>query len=152
MLMMIAQRQFGLISRGEKMAVEQGISISNQPRPVNLLEIANRSGGIKSQKKDGKESFNKLFRTELNGGESIQFSKHAEARIHSRGIKMDAETVGRLVNAIEKAGERGSKETLVLDNDSAYVVSVKNRTVITVFDKDSLREGVVTAIDSAVIM
>ncbi len=134
------------------MAIEQGISISNQTRPVNLLEIANRSGGIKTQKKEGKESFNELFRTELNGGDSIQFSKHAEARIHSRGIKMDAETVGRLVKAIEKAGDKGSRETLVLDSDSAYLVSVTNRTVITVFDKESLRQGVVTAIDSAVIM
>ncbi len=134
------------------MSAEQGIPISNQSRPVNLLEIANRTGGLKPQSKSNRESFNEVFKAELNGGDSIQFSKHAEARIYSRGIKMDAETVGRLVKAIEKAEEKGSKETLILDKDSAYVVSVKNKTVITVFDKDSLRQGVVTAIDSAVIM
>ncbi len=134
------------------MSTEQGITINNQPRPVNLLEIANRTGGLKPQSQSNKESFNELFKAELNGGDGIQFSKHAEARIHSRGIKMDVETVGRLVKAIEKAGDKGSRETLILDNDSAYVVSVKNKTVITVFDKESLREGVVTAIDSAVIM
>ena len=134
------------------MSAEQGIPISNQTRPVNLLEIANRTGGLKPQSKSEKESFNEVFKAELNGGDAIQFSKHAEARIYSRGIKMDAETVGRLVKAIEKAGEKGSRETLILDKDSAYVVSVKNKTVITVFDKDSLRQGVVTAIDSAVIM
>ena len=134
------------------MSAEQGIPISNQSRPVNLLEIANRTGGLKPQSKSNRESFNEVFKAELNGGDSIQFSKHAEARIYSRGIKMDAETVGRLVKAIEKAKEKGSKETLILDKDSAYVVSVKNKTVITVFDKDSLRQGVVTAIDSAVIM
>ncbi|MCH8026997.1 MAG: flagellar protein [candidate division Zixibacteria bacterium] len=134
------------------MSAEQGIPISNQSRPVNLLEIANRTGGLKPQSKSNRESFNEVFKAELNGGDSIQFSKHAEARIYSRGIKMDAETVARLVKAIEKAEEKGSKETLILDKDSAYVVSVKNKTVITVFDKDSLRQGVVTAIDSAVIM
>ena len=84
------------------MSAEQGIPISNQSRPVNLLEIANRTGGLKPQSKSGRESFNEVFKTELNGGESIQFSRHAEARIHSRGIKMDAETVSRLVRAIEK--------------------------------------------------
>jgi len=134
------------------MSTEQGIPISNQLRPVNLLEIANRTGGLKPQSKSAKESFNALFKAELNGSDSIQFSKHAESRIYSRGIKMDAETVGRLVKAIDKAGNKGSRETLVLDSDTAYLVSVKNRTVITVFDKESLREGVVTAIDSAVIM
>ncbi len=134
------------------MSAEQGIPISSQSRPINLLEIANRTGGLKPQSKSDRESFNEVFRSELNGGDGIQFSKHAEARIHSRGIKMDAETVGRLVRAIEKAGEKGARETLILDNDSAYVVSVKNKIVITVFDKDSLRQGVVTAIDSAVIM
>ena len=134
------------------MSAEQGIPISNQSRPVNLLEIANRTGGLKPQSKSNRESFNEVFKAELNGGDSIQFSKHAEARIYSRGIKMDAETVARLVKAIEKAEEKGSKETLILDKDSAYVVSVKNKNVITVFDKDSLRQGVVTAIDSAVIM
>ncbi|MCH7946407.1 MAG: flagellar biosynthesis protein, partial [candidate division Zixibacteria bacterium] len=128
--------------------------ITNQPRPVNLLEIANKAGGLKPPGKSNsnRESFNEVFKAELSGGDSIRFSKHAEARIYSRGIKMDAETVGRLVKAIAKAEEKGSKETLILDKDSAYVVSVKNKTVITVFDKDSLRQGVVTAIDSAVIM
>lgn len=136
------------------MSAEQGIPITNQSRPVNLLEIANKAGGLKPPGKSNsnRESFNEVFKAELNGGDSIRFSKHAEARIYSRGIKMDAETVGRLVKAIAKAEEKGSKETLILDKDSAYVVSVKNKTVITVFDKDSLRQGVVTAIDSAVIM
>ena len=134
------------------MSAEHGIPISNQSRPVNLLEIVNRTGELKPQSKSEKESFNEVFKAELNGGDSIRFSKHAEARIYSRGIKMDAETVGRLVKAIEKAGEKGARETLILDKDSDYVVSVKNKTVITVFDKDSLRQGVVTAIDSAVIM
>ena len=32
------------------------------------------------------------------------------------------------------------------------VVSVENRTVITAFDRDQLRDGVVTSIDSAVII
>lgn len=134
------------------MSAEHGTPISNQARPVNLLEIANKTGGLKAQSKSDKKSFNEVFKAELNDGGSIQFSKHAEARIYSRGIKMDAETLGRLIKAVEKAGDKGSRETLILDKDSAYVVSVKNKTVITVFDTNSLREGVVTAIDSAVIM
>ncbi|MCK4373485.1 MAG: flagellar biosynthesis protein, partial [candidate division Zixibacteria bacterium] len=57
-----------------------------------------------------------------------------------------------IAGAIDKADAKGSKETLILSDDAAFVVSVPNRTVITVFDRDNLREGVVTAIDSAVII
>jgi hypothetical protein len=39
-----------------------------------------------------------------------------------------------------------------MTDDAALVVSVANRTVITAFDREHLREGVVTAIDSAVII
>ena len=65
------------------MSAEQGIPITNQSRPVNLLEIANKAGGLKPPGKSNsnRESFNEVFKAELNGGDSIRFSKHAEARI-----------------------------------------------------------------------
>jgi flagellar operon protein len=53
---------------------------------------------------------------------------------------------------LDKAEAKGSKETLILFDDMAMVASVKNRTVITAFDRDKLREGVVTSIDSAIII
>ncbi|MCH7948091.1 MAG: hypothetical protein IIC66_09875, partial [candidate division Zixibacteria bacterium] len=64
------------------MSAEHGIPISNQARPVNLLEIANRTGGLKPPGKSSsnRESFNEVFKAELNGGDSIRFSNHAEAR------------------------------------------------------------------------
>jgi len=53
---------------------------------------------------------------------------------------------------VDKAQNRGSKETLILTDEFALVVSVKDRTVVTAFDRDNLRDGVVTSIDSAVIL
>ena len=134
------------------MAIEQSVRINSQPVPVNLIEIANRkaSGPVSSEK--SAVSFNELLNRQLNGSGGIQFSKHAQQRLHSRGIELNSEKLNQLSQAIDKAGTKGSKETLVLTDDSAFVVSVKNRMVITVFDKDNLREGVVTSIDSAVIM
>ena len=134
------------------MAIGQGVRINSQPVPVNLIEIANRKAGETVTSEKSAVSFNELLNSQLNGSGGIQFSKHAQARLHSRGIELNSEKLNQLSQAIDKAGTKGSKETLVLTDDSAFVVSVKNRMVITVFDKDNLREGVVTSIDSAVIM
>ena len=46
---------------------------------------------------------------------------------------------------------KGSRDAVVLLDGSAFVVSVKNKTVITAVDAQSMREHVFTNIDSAVI-
>jgi flagellar operon protein len=130
----------------------QGMRISNYQRPVNLIEIADRG---KVQRKDlapEKATFKDMFSRELADARQIFFSKHAHERLYSRGIHLSEETLNRMADAIDKAGHKGSKETLVLADEAAFVVSVTNRTVITAFDRENLKEGVVTSIDSAVII
>jgi flagellar operon protein len=47
---------------------------------------------------------------------------------------------------------KGAKQSLFMMNDVAMVVSIKNRTVITAVDHDSMKENVFTNIDSAAII
>jgi flagellar operon protein len=56
-----------------------------------------------------------------------------------------------LEDAVEKARSKGGRETLILLDNVALVVSVANRTVITAMDGDNLKDNVFTHIDSAVI-
>jgi len=65
---------------------------------------------------------------------------------------MSEERLARLSDAVSKAADKGSKESLILDDDAAYVVSVPNRTVITAFDRSNLQDGIFTSIDSAIIL
>ena len=59
----------------------------------------------------------------------------------------------KLQQAVGKAAQKGARESLVLmQPDLAFVVSVRNRTVITAVDGDSMKENVFTNIDSAVIV
>ena len=135
------------------MAGTTGMRISGYQRPVDLIEIANRSQTAKtSAKESGNPSFKEMFSKELASSNNIAFSRHAHERLHSRGLVLSDEKLNSIAGAIDKADAKGSRETLVLSDDAAFVVSVPNRTVITVFDPDNLREGVVTAIDSAVII
>ena len=57
----------------------------------------------------------------------------------------------RLNGAVQRAAGKGSRDALVLMDDLAMVVSITNRTVVTVVDKESLKQNVFTNIDSAVI-
>lgn len=82
----------------------------------------------------------------------VKFSNHAVERMMSRGIKFSPEDVNRLNEAVSRAAAKGSKDTLVLMNDSALIVSVKNKTVVTVMDKTALKENVFTNIDSTIVM
>jgi flagellar operon protein len=100
----------------------------------------------------GSVDFKSTLDAALNKTGGVTFSAHAKARLHSRGVQLDRAKIDALSKAIDKAGARGARESLVLSDEAAYVVSVTNRTVITAFDRDNLRDGVFTAIDSAVIL
>ena len=81
----------------------------------------------------------------------VRFSAHAQTRLQSRQIPFGAAQQTRLQNAVQRAAGKGAKDTLVLLDNVALVVNVPNRTVITVADKENLKQNVFTNIDSAVI-
>jgi flagellar operon protein len=83
--------------------------------------------------------------------QQLQFSKHALARVQRRGIELDASTLGRLSQGVQQAASKGSRDSLVLVDGTAFVVSVSNRTVITAVGSEHMKDNVFTNIDSAVI-
>lgn len=88
----------------------------------------------------------------LTGVEPLKFSAHAQARMKLRNINLSDEDIARLNQVVEKAQAKGAKESLILMNDLALVVSIKNRTVITAVDGANIKENIFTNIDSAVIV
>ncbi len=81
----------------------------------------------------------------------LQFSRHALARVQRRGIELNATTLGRLSEGVTRAASKGSRDSLVLVDSTAFVVSVSNRTVITAVGSEHMKDNVFTNIDSAVI-
>ena len=124
---------------------------------VNLPEKTRSAGDVfspvvKQSGSSATDDFKSTLNQALQQTRGVTFSAHAKARLYSRGVQLDQTKLDAISNAIDKAEAKGSKESLVLSDEAAYVVSVKNRTVITAFDRNSLRDGVFTAIDSAVIL
>ena len=129
------------------------MKVTDFNREVNLLEIVNKNKADQNQSVDKKaESFKETFSKEIARTNNVNFSKHAQQRLFSRGIEMTDQKLDQLSQAIDKAAGKGSKDTLILDDDAAYVASVPTRTIITAFSRTNLQEGVFTSIDSAVIL
>lgn len=82
----------------------------------------------------------------------LKFSAHASQRLKERKIELDAATLGRINDAIDKADSKGIDDTLVLTKDAALIVNVKNRTVITAMDRAQMMGNVFTNIDGAVLV
>ncbi|WP_312421780.1 TIGR02530 family flagellar biosynthesis protein [Anaerospora hongkongensis] len=120
--------------------------------PLIQTPQINKSSVIKpgtSVANSGK-SFTEILEKQLSG--EVKFSQHALQRLQSRNIKLDETAMDKLSGAVDKAAQKGAKESLILMNNLALVVSVKNRTVITAMDEASMKENVFTNIDSAVIV
>lgn len=92
-----------------------------------------------------------LERVQQGNNRTLQFSGHALKRLEDRHIQLNEKDLIRINEAVNRAAEKGSRETLILDGEHAYVVNVQNRTVITAVDQMELRDRVFTQIDSAVL-
>lgn len=96
-------------------------------------------------------SFDELLQRQVARQSFVKFSAHAERRLAEAKITLDEAQVGRLEGAVQKAAAKGARESLVLMDNLALVVSIRNRTVITAVDGERMKENVFTNIDSAVV-
>lgn len=90
------------------------------------------------------------FADHLEEAKKIKFSNHAQKRLEVRAVEMDEKSIGRLSTAVDKAEAHGAKESLILMDDLAFIVNVRERMVVTTVDMNRRKEGVFTQIDTVV--
>lgn len=121
--------------------IDPAVARKQQDPQVDKAPVRNKQG----------ETFSDVLQRISKDDDRLQFSGHAIKRLEDREIPLSEQDVQRLEEAVDRARAKGSKESLVLDGEHAYVVNVENRTVITAVDQVELREKVFTKIDSAVL-
>jgi len=82
----------------------------------------------------------------------LSFSKHASARMESRGIQLDEQDHADLNSALDNLAKRGAKESLVLMGDNAFIVGVPDRKIITVLTRNEAAGNIFTNIDSTAVV
>ncbi len=83
--------------------------------------------------------------------EEVAFSAHANDRLARRGIRFSDADRRRLSEAVSAVGRKGGRNSLVLMGNTALIVNVPSRTVVTALGAGTANERIITNIDSAVI-
>ncbi len=93
-----------------------------------------------------------LQQQQAQQGVDLKFSVHAQNRLIERNIELSMDDRQRLQNGVEQIIEKGGRESLIIMNNNAFLVSAENRTVITAIENDGLKGNVFTNIDSALVI
>jgi flagellar operon protein len=113
---------------------------------------AGKNSSVGTNKQLSNTPFGDILKSKQAANEAgeLKFSKHANERLASRNIDLTDDQLERLENGAKKAGEKGINESLVMVDNLAFVVNIKNNTVITAVNDGE--DKVFTNIDGAVIM
>ena len=98
------------------------------------------------------EAFASVLGRELQQTQPVRFSAHALQRLEDRGLQFSEEEHQQIVDAVRQIAEKGGRESVLVLDKAALVVSIPNRTVITAVTRDELDNNVFTNIDSVVIV
>jgi len=82
----------------------------------------------------------------------LRWSRHASARLRSRGIDLSDQATREIGEAVEMLAAKGAKESLVLYEDHAFIVGIGRRTVITAMTREEAVGSIFTNIDSTIVV
>lgn len=120
----------------------------DRTQPLGPLPGPPRQSGQAPVRTAGGPSFQEALSA---AGRSVHFSNHAQKRIDRRDLDIDAGRLDRLNSAITRAAEKGARSSVVMLDDLAVVVDIRDRKVVTAINAEAGKERVFTNIDSVVI-
>ncbi|MFC4409212.1 TIGR02530 family flagellar biosynthesis protein [Chungangia koreensis] len=82
----------------------------------------------------------------------LKVSKHATERLAERNISISDAEWKRVSDKVLEAKSKGIKESLVLMEQAALIVSAKNGTVITAMGRAEANDQIFTNIDGTIVL
>lgn len=125
--------------------IKQGIQ-PIRPRRVGQNQKASGADKLKSV------GFGDLLQEQISQSNGMHFSGHAINRLKSRSVQLTENDLQRLHQGMQQLQAKGAQNSVILMDDHAFVVSVKNKTVVTAIDQTQANERVFTNIDSLAIV
>ena len=129
---------------------------STTQQPPGIGKIGNNSpSNLRDLQNNGVSPFKELLdqeNTKLNANE-LKFSNHAVSRLHSRNIDITQGEKSKIIDGVNELREKGAKDALIMLKDLSMIVSVDNKTVVTVMDNQlGGNNSIYTNIDSAIVI
>ena len=97
-----------------------------------------------------RSDFREIF--DRHRSQPLKLSAHAQQRLADRGVELSEAQWSALNDAALRAEAKGAKDALMLMDRLGLIVNVPNRTVLTVLPEERMKEGIITQIDSAVLV
>ncbi|PIC97175.1 flagellar protein [Sporosarcina sp. P26b] len=119
------------------------IDIHRIPSPPPI-----RQGQIQAQ---SKQSFLEHLQLATQP-EKLKISKHANDRLQERGIQMTDSEWAHISQKVDEAKRKGIRDSLVLTDQAALIVSAKNSTVITAMNRMEAKDQLFTNIDGTILL
>ncbi len=126
--------------------INNGMLINNVNQKLNINQNIDKNRVAEAPD----NSFQNILSGKIEENESLRFSKHANLRLYDRNLNLTQNQMERVQNGVNEARTKGVTDSLVLVDDIALVVSVKNNTVITATNKN--QSNIFTNINGAVIV
>ncbi|WBY64321.1 MAG: Flagellar operon protein [Thermocaproicibacter melissae] len=121
--------------------------------PVYSPQTQSDSAQQTHKKAEGTSSFADMLQEAVrNNRVNLTFSKHAMERLSARQIEVSPQLMTKMSDAVDKAGKKGVTEALILNGNTAFIVNIPNRVVITSMNGNEMKENIFTNIDGAVIL
>lgn len=128
--------------------LQSGRFVSIEQMTNQYLDTAGKSKPVTNSQPAG-VSFRQILEEKQAQTTELRFSKHANERLASRNIRLSTEQRERLQGGVDKASQKGIKDSLVMVDNMAFIVNVTNRTVITAVGEGD--DKIFTNIDGAII-
>lgn len=102
---------------------------------------------VQNPKQSFLEQLNKAIQPQ-----ELKISKHATDRLRERNIHISEVEWAHITDKVNEAKVKGIKESLVLMDQAALIVSAKNSTVITAMDRMEAKDQLFTNIDGTIVL
>jgi len=118
-------------------------------RQTERLNNANQNKAVNDKQKT-ETSFKDLLDQQIKN--TVTFTKHASIRKEQRNIEVTDSDLEKLGDACDKAQEKGIGNALIMMDNSAFIVNAADKRVITVMDKNEMKNKLFNDIDGAVFI
>ncbi|HOO34329.1 MAG TPA: TIGR02530 family flagellar biosynthesis protein [Thermotogota bacterium] len=123
------------------------------PRATPLYGDNVQKRVLKKEKTEEVQSFQQIVSElqEQTVEEKVKLSSHAKERIKTRQIEMDEKRLESLGEVAREAKDKGARNTLAMFGKDAFILSVKDKTVVTAMKEEEMESRFFTNIDSVYI-
>ncbi|MEK4148377.1 MULTISPECIES: TIGR02530 family flagellar biosynthesis protein [Robertmurraya] len=121
-------------------------------RPIKSQPITPQTVQTKKLKSMSGNVFSQHLQQAIIDSNKLTLSKHAKERLQQRDIHIDDRRWKQIEAKVSEAKKMGVKESLVLLDEAALIVSAKNNTVITAMDRQEATSQIFTNINGTIVL